>query len=148
MLRSSAIEGISLVKARLEELHESTRNKSRPSNQHYCDEVSWFIADGAIHLSREISLKHKPEASDLLALIVDLVELDYFGNHWYLQETLWINLPFLAKSLGKSEIRRHRDSIFPPLQRVINNPQSHHINAVSAAQSCRYLFDNIGVPPC
>ena len=61
----------------------------------------WEASDGAVYLLAGLA-EHAPEqAASLLPQLADVARLDHFRRARALQETVWRQLPTIARGLGK-----------------------------------------------
>eukprot|EP00854_Cymbomonas_tetramitiformis_P005490 gene5490-6653_t len=77
----------------------------------------WEASDGAIYLLRELAAVAPEAVLKLLPELVEVSRVDHrsFQHYYNLLETLWKQLPAIAKHVGKRPFKRYLEDFLEPL---------------------------------
>lgn len=75
----------------------------------------WELSDGAMFLLREMSARHADACEQFLLSVLEILNLSHFFHHVYLKETIWRQLPVIARNLGPAKFKPHMDPFLSPL---------------------------------
>lgn len=95
----------------------------------------WEKGEGCVHLVRELSaLKEaSPHVEVLLPLVAKAAEHRHYVQHHSLLESVFKQLPSIARNMGKREFKRHLSAFLDPLFYTLS---SDNTLAQSAAVEC------------
>ena len=102
-----------------------------------CDYVRpsepWEKSDGCVYLLRELAPLRPDTVTALLPLLAEIADLRDFKHHFHLLETIWKQLPTIAKGVGKKAFKKSIELFFPAMHYSL---VSTNQLARAAAQDC------------
>lgn len=102
----------------------------------------WESSDGAVHLLRQLSEVAPGSVPEFLPTLADVSRLDHFIHAHNLQETVWQQLPAIARNIGKKELKPHLELFLEPLFRSLRG--GHRNCQVMAGECLGALRDLLG----
>jgi hypothetical protein len=112
-----------------------------PADQARMESLPWHVADGAVHLWRELSaLPQQQGATDrLMPLVLGLAAQD----HAQVCETIFKALPGVARAMDKRPFKRSLEQWLPLLVRHAQR-RAHPLTAFAAASALDFLRSWLG----
>ena len=93
----------------------------------------WEKSDGCVYLLRELAPLHPDTVKALLPQLAEIADLRDFKHHFHLLETIWKQLPTVAKGVGKRAFKSYIELFFPAIHYSL---VSTNQLARAAAQDC------------
>eukprot|EP00123_Amoebidium_parasiticum_P008862 comp19068_c0_seq1/m.21543 comp19068_c0_seq1/g.21543 ORF comp19068_c0_seq1/g.21543 comp19068_c0_seq1/m.21543 type:complete len:696 (-) comp19068_c0_seq1:466-2553(-) len=98
---------------------EDTSSAPRPGEKYdhtyHRPAAPWEVSDGCIYLLRELAATHPKEIGPLLPVLAGLGHFRHYSHHTHLLQTMWKQLPVVAKALGKRPFKQYLEEFFEPL---------------------------------
>eukprot|EP00049_Salpingoeca_infusionum_P017689 m.354010 g.354010 ORF g.354010 m.354010 type:complete len:655 (-) comp16896_c0_seq1:234-2198(-) len=102
----------------------------------------WEKSDGCIYLMRELAASQPRIVKENIQTLADLSNLRHFKHHVHLLETLWKQLPIIAKGAGKSPCKAILETIIPNLAYSLKG--DHPLSCVAAQECTQQLAGYLG----
>ncbi|EDQ91390.1 uncharacterized protein MONBRDRAFT_23736 [Monosiga brevicollis MX1] len=102
----------------------------------------WERSDGCMYLLRELSALLPDEVAGLLSQVVDLAKLRHYKHYCNFLETLWKQLPIIAKNISKKRFKPHIQGFIPSMAHSLQS--SHQLSRAAAEDCTRQLCALLG----
>ncbi|KAG7667191.1 hypothetical protein NADE_003012 [Nannochloris sp. 'desiccata'] len=106
------------------------------------DKEPWEATDGCIYMIRELAGVAPDQVPQFLPGLAEAARLTHFNHCLNLQETLWRNLPEIAKGIGKKSFKPYLEEFLQPVFQGLRC--GHRLCEAAAGQCIGKLRDLIG----
>jgi hypothetical protein len=106
------------------------------------DKEPWEATDGSIYMIRELASVAPDQVPQFLPELAKAARLTHFSHCLNLQETLWKNLPEIAKGIGKKAFKPYLEEFLPSMFQGLSC--GHRLCEAAAGQCIGKLRDLIG----